>query len=234
MNTFIIPDSEYLPNEEMSANTPMITTILFTVFFGGMYVYDMYKKYKDSEEHVKQIENNVDEMALQQAAHADILTEHEHRIREKQNYDETEEIEDGKYQAWIGSHVHPQVTIMIWRQKISTIKKNQEWVSWNGQEDASTVVRDFYLGNSSPDFEWTVKEEAVGQDECVEASVEDTMVNGWDSLIKLQIKMRMYASETPCDYINDQDFIDNQSINALLKRVLKSKQLIWMRGLIDA
>lgn len=147
------------------------------------------------------------------------------RVAERIDTLETmDEVELGKNQAWQGLWTEDDFTlsITIWRQKDSTVRKNEEWMEWNGEEDASCTVRDFYLGNSTPDFLWSVEEsetEAVGR-------VSETLINGWDSVIQVRIR-----SVGPSKTTIEEKF---GSFNGLLKHAIASKSIEWSRQILHS
>lgn len=271
MSTFIEPLELTMGDREMSSNTSIAFTMFLGACFAGFYAYDMYKKYKETESSVKELEQEIGEVESIQQTHSDILQEHEQRLREKKNFDESEEVQEGKYQAWIGTYekysllqellIEMEITIL--RKKISTIKKNQEWVSWDKSEDGSVTVRDFYMGNYNPQFEWEfVERDCYGNDHYLEISMCDTFINGWDSTISIDITAKVSRptissddEESEDDDTNDKkseknkseidvllDFIeessydgdDNKLMNKVLKKCIQEKRIQWKRVLIDA
>lgn len=223
MTTFIEPSELSLLDKDMPPSSSLFLSVVFGACIGGMYLYDLYKKSKEIESSVKELEHEVCEVETLQQTHSDILQEHEQRIREKKNYDESEEIEEGKVQAWKGEEENNLCTIQIWREKISTYKKNQEWLSWQECEDASTTVRDFYLGNSNPDFQWS----NMNSQTFVSGYVSETMVNGWDSIIKCKIMITFPSEEHLINYAG------SSSYNAALKKMIDTKSIRWTRCLMD-
>lgn len=230
MTTFIEPLELTMADREMSPNTSIIFTMCIGACMSGMYMYDMYKKYKETESSIKELEHELGEVEILQQTHSDILQEQEQRIREKKNYDEDDEIDEGKYQAWMAATESREATIQIWREKISTCKKNQEWLGWNGKGDASTIVRDFYLGNSSPEFHWTTQ----ANSSYVEANVSETMVNGWDSVVKMSIRFSFPSEKDLCSFAGHDQFQGNITYNAILKKMIDTNSFHWVKCLIDA
>jgi hypothetical protein len=167
-----------------------------------------------------------------QDAHADALQECDQRIREKQDYDSSDDVQHGKYQGWVGIYtaMNRNMQITILREKYSTLQKNQEWVAWDGSANASTVVRDFYLGNSDPDFSWNI----VETDTSLLFQVAETLVNGWDSVIKIQITFTLPAKESLLEFTEQEYYNGSPTLNLALKKVIDKKMVEWSRILIDA
>ncbi len=180
--------------------------------FGGYSCIDFFHKWKRSTEAFEQVQKDVEDMKVYQETQQFTLDEHRELIREKKDYDETSEVEEGKFQAWEGevSQGNGQMKITIWRVNKSSIQKNQEWIAWNGDADASCIVRDFYLGNSNPDFVW----KRMGE----QGLVDETLVNGWDSVIRI----RIVADGVKEDY------------NDFLKKCLTGELVQWSRVLIPS
>jgi hypothetical protein len=226
--------------ETMSRDLPPTTTLAMTLFLSsclaGFYIYDIMKRNKSTEARVAELEHVVHETATLQESQSDILQEHDNRIREKKDYDEGEEIEEDKYQAWQGNFTNQdiQLRIYIWRGKISTKNKNQEWISWNKREekeDPSVVVRDFYLGNSNPEFKWLLE---CDTKELFRVIVKDTMVNGWDSLIKIDITLSCKKKEQLAEFIGMCNYVNDETANPVLRKCIQAGLIQWSRILIDA
>jgi hypothetical protein len=228
MNTLL--DQEVL-SRDMHPSTTLFLTVVCASCVGGMYLYDLFKKSKASDEQIAALEQTVQEVVDMNEEHSDALVEHDQRIREKKDYDESEEIEQGKHQAWRGAYMGDivQVNVTIWRVKESSIKKNQDWISWDGINDSSCIVRDFYLGNSNPEFSWRL-ENTVGS--VYKASVADTLINGWDSIIKLELTI-VSTKENALDFTPTTSF-DENTFNSILKKVVNTNLLQWSRGLVTA
>lgn len=229
---------EPLQLESMSRDIPVSTTISLTFFIGlglcGLYVYDMFKRVKDTESSMKELTEKINDTVEHQESQEETLHEYDQRIREKKDFDELEEIEEGKYQAWSGFLDKPEsnvsLTIKIWREKISTVKKNLDWTNWDKTEDSSCIVRDFYLGNSNPDFSWIVRS---SQEDGILAEMKDTLVNGWDSVCKIHIVVTS-EKKNLLDFLSDQNFQGSVTLNHLLKKCIDDKLIHWSRILLDA
>jgi hypothetical protein len=219
---------EEMPQTDVSPLASLTLSMFLGACMCGWTLYDLYVKSKRSDDILGEISHSLEETAALQESQAQALVEHDQRIREKKDYDDTEEAEEGKYQAWKGSVKTPDflITIFIWREKISTIRKNQDWLCWDGSNDGSCVVRDFYLGNSNPDFEWKLQK----TEDLLHAVVEETMVNGWDSVVKLKINMGYDSDESLLTYTGT---VDSEDIfNAVLKKTIHL--ISWERILLDA
>lgn len=227
MNTFL--DQEVI-SRDMHPSTTLTLTFLCATVVGGLYLYDLFKKSNRSDEHLIGLEQVVQEVVEMNERHSDTLDEHDERIREKKDYDESEEIEEGKHQAWRGAYMGDtvQVNVTICRVKESSIKKNQDWISWNGNNDSSCIVRDFYLGNLNPEFSWSL-ETTTGA--VYKATVTDTMINGWDSIIKLELTI-VSTKENALDFTQTTSFKDSDTFNSILKKLVDKNLLQWSRGLI--
>lgn len=215
----------YTDPVEMSSTVSLAWSVFLGGVLGGWYLYDLYAKHKSLEQAVLDASGHVNQLDLLYRDQSDLLCEHDQRIREKDDYDPDQEIEPELYQAWRGTTLageQPSIAITIWREKLSTVAKNRDWKSWEGESDGSCVVRDFYIGNLNPDFQWTVLE-AEG---VLCGSVRETMVNGWDSVVKMKI-----------DVICDSDNMPERSslaFNHSLKEVLEQKRIIWSKELIHS
>ena len=207
---------------EMSSTVSLAWSLFLGGVLGGWYLYDLYAKQKTLEDAVSDASGHVDQLDALQRSQSEILCEHDQRIREKKDYDEDDEIEEGVYQAWKGvtlSGEEVSIEITIWREKLSTLAKNREWKGWEGEPDGSCVVRDFYIGNLNPDFQWTVRE-AEGLS-C--GSVRETMVNGWDSVVKMKIDMLCQKEDGLLPVWNQ-----------VLKEHLEQRKICWSKELIHA
>jgi hypothetical protein len=228
MNTFL--DQEII-SRDMHPSSTLTLTVLCATVVGGLYLYDLIKKSKTYDENLGALGQTVRDMTTLYEAHTDTLDEHDERIREKKDYDDSEEIEEGKHQTWRGAYMGDtvQVNLIIWRVKESSIKKNQDWISWNGVRDSSCIVRDFYLGNSNPDFSWSL-ETTTGA--VYKATVTDTMINGWDSIIKLELTI-VSTKENALDFTQTTSFNDSDTFNSILKKVVDQNLIQWSRGLVS-
>ncbi len=222
--------------ETMSRDLPPTTTLAMTLFLSsclaGFYIYDIMKRNKSTEARVAELEHVVHETATLQESQSDILQEHDNRIREKKDYDESEEIEEGKYQAWSGvlEESNLALTFSIWREKYSTVKKNLDWTTWDGTQDGSCVVRDFYLGNSNPDFSWILRSSS---EYTVQAIMHDTLINGWDSVCKIEIILAA-PKEKVLQFVSQQEFEGSKTLNLVVKKSVEDGLIRWSRLLIDA
>lgn len=227
---------ETIPNEVLHADTPAHLAVLFFcgLVLSGIYYLDSQQRYKHTEEnivalnkHIKELEDSLQELSQVQEDQAE---EQDQRIREKKDYDESDEVESDKYQAWRG-YFHDQymkAEISIWRQKISTIRKNQEWLAWDGKEDASCIVRDFYLGNGQPDFNWTFEETPYS----MHGSLEETLVNGWDSVIKFSIQLTL-PPRNNLDFVKTEEKDTNKLMNLVLQKFVRNNMIQWSKVLLS-
>lgn len=210
---------------EMSSTVSLAWSILLGSTLGGWYLYDLYAKQKTLEQQVSDTSGHLDQLDAVQRTQSEVLCEYEQRLREKDDYDPDEEVEPDTYQAWKGVTLageQPSMAVTLWREKLSTVAKNREWKSWEEEVDGSCTVRDFYLGNLNPDFTWKLTE-AEG---VLCGSVRETMINGWDSVVKLKI-----------DVICDSDVLPDPSslaLNQLLKRFSEQNTILWSKDLIRA
>ncbi len=220
--------------EIMSRGMPISATISLTVLFGatlcGIYFFDLFKRVKDTETSIKELTQNLTETVEHQDMQDETLHEYDQRIREKKDYDEAETIEHHKYQAWNGflQGSNLALTIRIWREKYSTVKKNQEWVNWDRSHDASCVVRDFYLGNSNPDFAWIIQPYT----DTIRGEMKDTLINGWDSVCKIHIILTASKHDI-LDFLSKKEFEGSQTLNLVLKKAIDDGLVQWSRILLD-
>ncbi len=219
------------------------TTLAFTFLLSGCtagwYIYTLLKKVDLLENKLAKLDTDVYVVQEEQIVQSNTLEDHDHRIRQKQDYDESYEIEDGKYQAWQGNFLKDdiQLKIYIWRDKLSTRNKNQEWISWNkmeeakDEEDSSVVVRDFYLGNSNPEFKWLLESDMKDLYRLV---VKETMTNGWNSLIKIEITLSCSKKEHLAEFVGMKNYNYDETTNAVLQKCIKDELIDWSKILMDS
>jgi hypothetical protein len=230
MNTIVDTQQEI-----MGRDMPVSTSVSLTLFFGatlcGLYFFDLFKRVKQSETSVQELSEKVSDTIEHQEVQDETLREYDQRIREKKDFDESEEIEYNKYQAWSGFFQDSKIalTIRIWREKQSTFKKNLEWVNWDKSQDGSCIVRDFYLGNSNPEFSWILHT----LNEPVHAEMKDTLINGWDSVCKIHIIVTASKGDI-LEFLSKDEFEGSQTLNLLLKKTVEEERILWSRILIDA
>lgn len=142
---------------------------------------------------------NVDELLLKSANSAETV-EVEHLSSKVDGILEEmdrESIEEGKYQAWKGEgkatlnyealpmykgNTDVTVNILIVREKFGTHKSNQTWQNWNGKDDGSVTVRDFYVAGGGT---WSFKKNEHG----TSGTLSEKMINGWSSVIRVEISI---------------------------------------------
>lgn len=213
--------ANFLQQQAVSKDTSFLSSAGVTLFMGACfsawYIYDIYMKQKELFEKVNELDTDIQEISSIQETHADTLHETDLRLREKKDYDETDEVEEGVYQAWKGVYTDASTStcLKIWKEKPSTIKRNQDWLQTD--HSASCIVRDFYLGNGDPEFHWKISETA--------GYVEETFVNGWDSVIKLKVEIIWLVK-------NEIEGSD-ASLNHLLSDILKKGDILWTRELLE-
>lgn len=225
---------EPLYSNEMSSSSsaPVAFTFFLSSCITGWYIYYLYTKSEVTEKRLTATVEKVKEILDVQDVQSESIDEFNTRVCEKKDYDDSEEIEECKYQAWKGAYTSDllQLTVVITREKESTFKKNQEWTAWDGSNDGSSTVRDFYLGNSHPDFSWDIRS---NEGLMYEASVSDTLINGWDSVIKLSLTLVSTQGNllafTASPYYNG-----SPTLNAALKKILDTSCIDWSRVLVDA
>ena len=202
-----------MPGPETSV-WPFLLLVAST--FGGYTLMDLYYKWNEMNDTFGGMKKEIEDIKLVQDSQQDTLDEHSECLREKKDYDESSEVEEGKFQAWKGeaSQDTLRMKILIWRVKMSSIQKNQEWTAWDGAADASSIGRDFYLGNGNPEFVWKESENHV--------EVDETLINGWDSVIRISIVVDRDPGSNPLDY------------NRLLKKYVNDGSIQWSRVLIPS
>lgn len=228
----IEPLSQQVIENDIPPSVAVSLTIFLGAVLGGYYFIDLVQRWKTVETRIDELETIVHETDTMLVAQADTIHEHDLRIREKQDFDETDELEEGKYQAWKGFYHgnFQKCEIRICREKISTFKKNQEWTAWSNGKDSSTTVRDFYMGNLHPDFHWTYEDTET----YFTAKVSDTFINGWDSVIRIDITFTFPSKQELLQFIEQEHFNGNPTINAAFQKYLEKEYIIWSRILIDA
>lgn len=194
-------------------------------------MYSLHKKSDTTEKQLKATIEKVVDMLDVQEVYTESLEELDIRLREKKDYDDSEEVEEGKYQAWKGVYSSEAVeySVVIAREKESTVKKNQEWAAWSGQQDGSCTVRDFYLGNAHPEFSWDIESTT---DLVQKASVSDTLINGWDSVIKITMSI-VTTEENLLQFTSSEYYNGRATFNAALKKLVDGNHIEWSRVLID-
>lgn len=213
---------------DMSATASLAWSLFLGSAMCGWTIYELYRRNKDSETKIQTLEEELHEATAFLKVHQEVLEETDRRIREKKDYDDSEEVEHHKYQAWKGLCIQEDLVlaVCIVREKESSVGKNLQWMSWSEEQDGSCVVRDFYLGNSSPEFHWKI----FGPDGGLRAIVEETMINGWDSVVKLEISITVSSEKNLVSTSGDQSL--QAAFNSTLKALLP--KINWSRVLVDA
>ncbi len=138
----------------------------------------------------------------------------------KRDIDEMEAVEEDMYQAWSGTFAdgtNSLVATIVWK-KCNTKYSNQKWVTWDGEEDASVINRNFYLGNNAPSFDWQIQSHgATGS----KAILNETLTDGWDSVVYIKIVSFLESSTTK----NEMD--------SLLKEIVSQGRIEWERCLLS-
>lgn len=232
MAAFGLPDNQEIFSREMSTSATLGITIFLGSAILGIWLFEMIQKVHNQGKQIQEIEDRFHDVDGIQEVHGQTLQELDRRIREKKDYDLDEEIDEAKYQAWQGNVVNAPFygKILLWREKLSTVKKNQEWTSWDGTRDASCIVRDFYLGNSNPEFHWILQENLPV---FYRGQLLDTMINGWDSVAKISILLEWKSKEEILAYTEESEFQGSVSMNKALKKLLDSESIEWSRVLLD-
>lgn len=138
-------------------------------------------------------------------------------VTTKKDLDEEEELEENVCQSWTGTFADgdDSLFITILREKYTSKKKNKEWIDWDESNDPSVVSRNFYLGNSDPSFDWIVTK----RDTDTQATVRDTMTDGWNSLVHLKLKAFVKDEKT------------SEEMNAFLKKLIQEDKIEWSKTL---
>ncbi len=220
------------------AFSSLALTFLFSSCTAGWYLYYLCKKVDSLEQKLAKVDTDVYVLQEEQIVQTNTLEDYDQRIRQKQDYDEGEDLEEGKYQAWQGLFQKDDIRfkIYIWREKLSTKNKNQEWIAWNKKEendekdDSSVIVRDFYLGNSNPEFKWLLESDSKDLYRLV---VKDTMINGWDSVIKIEITLSCTQKEHLAEFIGAKEYQYDKTTNSLLQKCIQDKSIEWQKILMD-
>jgi len=228
----IEPLSKEMLEREMTPSASLSFALFFGVALSGFYFYDLLQRWHKTDEHVSQFDTKVQKLCMIQDAQTDVIEEHEQRIREKKDYDESDEVQHDKYQAWKGEYFDEprKVEISLSRKKETTLKENQEWIVWEGESNASVTARDYYLGNLNPDFQWEIRE---GEDYYILVAME-SFVESWNSVILLEIFMTFPSQQSLLEFTEQTSFNGNPTINLALKKYLEEKKLRWQRVLIHA
>jgi len=216
------PDS---PSRDMPGNVAFAWSLFLSMGIVGWGLYDLYEKTKSSEKRFEEIEEHLHSVDSEHVVQTLTARELEERIREKKDYDESEEIQEDTYQAWKGVAEMKDVilSVLIWREKNSTVRKNQDWVEWDGTHDSSCVVRDFYLGNGSPDFSW----KRLDVEGVFHGIASETMVNGWDSVIRMVIRVSWPST------VNLEEEM-SMVCNRYLKVAIEESTIHWTKSLLPS
>jgi hypothetical protein len=227
----IDPLSQQGISKEMPSSVAFSLTLFVGAVLGGIYLVEEIRRWKSVETRVSDLEESYHDMSSLQESQAETFQEYDERIREKKDYDSSEELEGTKYQAWHGAFedMYRNTDILIYREKCSTIQKNEGWLAWDKTSDASTTVRDFYLGNSNPDFDWQVQ----NLDTSLCGTVSETLVNGWDSVIKIRITTTVPSEKYLLEFLQKDSYEGNLSWNLALKKAVDEKLITWSRILTD-
>ena len=216
------------------SSSSIALSFLLSSCVAGWYMYYLHKKTEVTEGRLQATIEKVHELIAMQDLQSETIEELSIRLREKKDYDEEDELEEGRNQAWKGIYNSDALSckIYIWRDKESTKKKNREWKELDdveyadNEEDSSVVVRDFYLGNSNPEFKWVLESDMK---DLFRIFVKDTMINGWDSLIKLEITISCKEKEELARYIGMTNYLNDDTANAVLKKLIKENSIEWER-----
>ena len=267
MNT-IDPFTQEVIRRDMHPNVTLALTVFMGAGFLGYYLYDFYLKLKKLESRIEETDHVLHESAMIQEAQADTIREHDERIRAKVDYDEDDEIEEEQYQAWEGEYERYssyqelliRFKIIIYKEKLSTKKKNLEWIHRENKDDASVTVRDFYLGNYNPQFDWEYVSRNCYGDEFLEITTHDKFIDGWDSVIRLYIEAKVSVPTVDSDNEEEEtedeeeksvstktqkdemdilrDYFEFDScikgdelMNKILKKLIQEKMIHWTRTL---
>ena len=177
---------------------------------------------------------NVDELLLKSANSAETV-EVEHLSSKVDGILEEmdrESIEEGKYQAWKGE-VPGELDVLIVREKLGTHKSNQSWQVWDGKDNSSVKVRDFYINSYSA--EWTFVRDSAN---CI-ASLDDVLINGWNSVVRMKMTIKKPLSfwkwgNVPwAKYINLDETMDVGLLYLSKEKKLYNK-IQWQRVLVDS
>jgi hypothetical protein len=233
MTSYITPFDQEVISRDMSGTTTLAVSLFVSAFFTGYHLYDIYVKNKQLEKRIEDLESRIVDLEGLEESNAEALQEHEVRIREKQDYDEYQEVEQGKYQAWKGVFLEGGIVlqILLKRKCLDTIASNQEWVS-QGEDERACTVRDFYLGNSHPEFSWQFVEKK-DEDESMFASVKDSFIDGWRNVLELTVDVEYRSKENILGFVSEESFEGNKTMNTLLKKCIDEKLLYWVRCLVN-
>lgn len=180
--------------------------------------------------------NNVDELLLKSANTAETI-EVEHLSSKVDGILEEmgrESIDEGKYQAWKGE-VPDELDVVIVREKLGTHKSNQLWQVWDGKDNGSVKVRDFYINSCSAD--WTF----VNDSASLIASLDDVLINGWNSVVRIKVTIKkpltaiVRGTITYAKFDNHGDEMAQKQFmtETVLQKEL-SKKIQWQRVLVDS
>lgn len=137
----------------------------------------------------------------------------------KKDIDEKEALEENVFQSWSGTFAdgsNSLIATIVWKKHHSK-GKNDKWIDWDGVEDDAVVNRNFYLGNESPSFDWSLEQ----RDFDMKATVKETFTDGWNSLVQMKITAFVIEPKT------------SQEMNAFLKDLVQANRIEWQKTVID-
>lgn len=171
---------------------------------------DYHKVQEEEHEHVNDLFVKTESLATRE------------EVRTKKEYEPEDEVEEGVYQAWSGFADSDDwaLSLVVWREKESTVRANQKWIDLSGADDAACVTRDFYLGNGEPQFEWV--RPLFGE----KYLVKETMVNGWGSVVRMRLDLLFKKDQ--------EGRRDDAACNAVLQQCSRDLRIRWCRCTIPA
>lgn len=137
---------------------------------------------------------------------------------EKGSQGSLNDIEEGRHQAWVGRYEDVEssskIDIRIIREKYGTFASNKDWLSWSGESNASTIVRDYYLDSFDSDYDWSISDTT--------GVLKETLVNGWNSVIHVRIEIQSSKKD-----------ITREALTQVFQRCKKTSLYTWTPELVD-
>lgn len=180
--------------------------------------------------------NNLDDLLVKSANLPEkVEVDHLHsKVDTLEEEIEAERTQEGKYQAWKGV-VADELDVLIVREKLGTHSSNEAWVNWDGKQNGSVTVRDYYLNSCSAD--WTFVKDTTN----FTATLDEVMINGWNSVIRLKITIKKPLTSIvggKTTYAKFDNYGDEMVQKQFMTMTVLQKELLnkvqWQRVLVDS
>jgi hypothetical protein len=180
--------------------------------------------------------NNLDDLLLKSANLAEkVEVDHVHsKVSALEDEIEAERTQEGKYQAWKGV-VADELDVLIVREKLGTHSSNEAWVNWDGKQNGSVTVRDYYINSCSADWKF------IKNTTNFTATLDEVMINGWNSVVRLKVTIKKSLSAIvrgTITYANFDNHGDEMAQKQFMTATVLQNELFnkiqWSRVLVDS